>query len=472
MSTISSNIVGALGGGSGIDIKALAENLAGAEMQPRIDGINKKISETEAQISAYGYIKVSLTQLENAFKQLDDASDFASVTPSVSQPNALGISTSTTAATGSFDLTVNQIATAQLTKTNEFAASGAQINGGAGFTMELSVHGGESQTITVRTDTPEGIVNAINRADLGITARLIKTSDGSNPFTIVVTGETGSTNDFTITSSADGVNFDTQLQTAADANLTYQGMTITRANNEISDLIHGVTLNLYSPTNGIASINLGRDTQTVKDKFNNLVTIFNDLEFTLKELANTSSKFQDESGNQVGGSLAVNSILQTIRSMARGLITSDSSTPSGGMRAARDVGLSFDRNGQLTLDEAKLNTALQNNFDDVVKIFSAGSDGKSIYSRAPSGIAGDAVVKINASLRLTGLISTSSTNASEKVKKYQDQLTSLNDRLSQIQQRYLEQFATMDALVGNIRKTQEGLTSTFAGMMATYTNKG
>jgi len=38
-------------------------------------------------------------------------------------------------------------------------------------------------------------------------------------------------------------------------------------------------------------------------------------------------------------------------------------------------------------------------------------------------------------------------------------------------ERYSKQFAAMDSIVGQSKSTQTGLTSTFAGLMAMYTNK-
>ena len=143
----------------------------------------------------------------------------------------------------------------------------------------------------------------------------------------------------------------------------------------------------------------------------------------------------------------------------------------GTVKAARDAGLNFDRNGQLTLDEAKLDKALQNNFDEVVKIFSAGTNSKSIYSTAPSGIAGDAVIKLDQMLRSSGLIASQTENSNKKIDVYKADLTKLDQRLTQILERYTKQFSVMESIVGNSNSLKTSLKSTFEGMMASYTNK-
>ena len=134
-------------------------------------------------------------------------------------------------------------------------------------------------------------------------------------------------------------------------------------------------------------------------------------------------------------------------------------------------GLSFDRNGQLTLDEAKLDKALQNNFDEVVKTFSAGTNSKSIYSTAPSGIAGDAVIKLDQMLRSSGLIANQTDSANKKIDTYKADLTKLDERLSRILERYTRQFSVMESIVGSNNSLKTSLKSSFDGMMASYTNK-
>lgn len=467
MATSSTNIVNTLGAGSGIDIKTLAQNLADAEISPRKDAINTKITKTEAKISGYGYLKTALADLKTAFAQLDDASDFASIKASNTQPGAIGITTTATAQTGSYAIEVNQLARAQRNASNGFAARDTPLNGGNAFTLNLSVNGGTAQAITVNTDTPAGVVSAINGANLGIQAQLLQTGDAQAPYTIVVTGESGAAKNFSLSAAGNQLSFATSLQTAADAQLKVNGLNITRSTNQVSDLINGVTLDLYTTTGTAARLDLNRETSAIKDKLNGLVTAYNDLELTLQELGNAKSTIKDG-----GGSLVGDSILQSIRTQVRGYINGlSSSTPGSDIKAARDAGLSFDRNGKLTLDENRLDTALQNHFDDVVKVFSAGTNNKSVYSTAAAGIAGDAVVKLDQLLKTSGLIATQTENANKKIDAYKADLTKLDARLNQILERYTRQFSVMESIVGSNNSLKTSLKSSFDGMMASYTNK-
>jgi len=534
----STNIVNTLGAGSGIDIKTLAQNLADAEINPRKDAVNAKLSKTEAKISGLGYLKTALADLKTAFAQLDDATDFASIKASNSQPAAIGISTTSSAQTGSYAVEVNQLARAQRSASNGFAARDTRLNAGSAFTLNLSVNNGVAKPITVSTDTPAGVVSAINSANLGVQAQLLMTGDALKPYTVVVSGESGALKNFTLTPASQALvstttqnhqaglainaaanatevkvtygdpatdvklvrqvesglwtwpagttepaagtpltvqtyagarlqpAFSSTLQTAADAQLKVNGLSVTRSSNQVSDLIEGVTLDLTTTTSSPVRIDLSRETASIKDKFRGLVSAYNDLEVTLKELGNAKSTIKDG-----GGSLVGDSILQSVRNQVRSLITNESSTPGNTVKTARQAGLSFDRNGQLTLDEAKLEKALQDHFDEVNQVFSAGSSGKSLYSSDSAGVAGDAVVKLDQMLRSSGLIANQTESANKKIDAYKADLSKLDERLSQTLQRYIQQFSVMESIVGSNNSLKTSLKSSFEGMMSMYTNK-
>lgn len=527
-----SNIVNTLGAGSGIDIKALAENLVEAERAPRKDRLDTKIKQTEAKISGYSVIKYSLSQLKTAFEKINDASDFASVKASNSQPSAFGVTTGSTSGTGSYSIEVTRIATEQRTASETFTGRDVSLNGGQPFTLSLSVGSQAAQSIEVKTATPAGMVSAINGAKLGVTAQLLNTGSG---YQIVLSGQTGVANQFSLgtTSSvastaqvdaltetslvvsaatgtgavsaswtdadgqpasldlvqsqdglwrpADGatlppagtaltlnatrpaVLFNQPLQAAQDASLKVNGLTVTRAGNSISDVIDGVTLNINTATTGAARLDLNRETGTIKDNLKALVTAYNEFADNLKILGDRESKV-----DQYGGALAGDSLLQSVQSQVRQMITKTSSTPGTTIQAARNTGLSFDRNGVLQLDEAKLDSALQDHFDEVVQMFSAGTNNKSVYSSANAGLAGDAVKKLDEMMRTTGVIDKQTASAQKQVTSYQSDLTKLQDQMDKLLTRYMSQFSVMESIVGNSNSLKTSLKGTFEGMMAAY----
>ena len=463
-----SNIVNTLGAGSGIDVKALAQSLVDAEKTPKKERIDAQITKSEARITGYSAIKYALSTLKNAFGKLNDASDFSSIQPSNAQPSAFGVTASSSAEAGSYSIEVLQPALAQRTASSTFAARSTALNGGATFSLNLTLGGVSQDPISVTTPTPAGMVSAINGAKLGVTAQLINTGSG---FNVVLTGETGAAQSFSMASD-DGsgtdvadLTFATSLQTATDASFKVNGLAVTRSSNTISDVIDGVTLDLYATSTGAARLDLNRNTAGIKENIQGLVTAYNDFEETLKILGDRASEVEE-----FGGILAGDNLLQSVRNQVRDMITADSTTPGTTIKAARHVGLSIDRFGKLTLDETKLDTALQDNFGEVSTMFSAGTNNKSIYSPAPAGLAGGAINSIEKMLLSTGLIDTQSKNATTQIAKYKDELTALDERMEKLMTRYMSQFSVMESIVGNSNSLRSSLKGTFESMMKSYGN--
>jgi flagellar hook-associated protein 2 len=376
----------------------------------------------------------------------------------------MGVVASPTAAAGSYQVNVTQVAQAQRTSSDGFAERSTALNSGASFDLTLSVNGGTNQTITVDTDTPAGVVAAINGADLGITAQLIQTS-GNTPWKIVVTGKEGEEQDFTLTAPVD-LGFDdvaNELQTAQNALLTVNGLSIERTTNSVSDVIDGVTFNLATVTTGAARIDLTRDNSGITQKINDLVTAYNNFEENLKILGDRASEVEE-----FGGALAGDSLLQNVRSQVRAMLTSTSSTPGSTVTAPRDVGLSFDRYGVLQFDKEKLATQLQSNFDEVAQMFSANTNNQSVYSVADAGVAGDAVKAIDEMMRSTGLIAQQTDNATQQVDRFKADLEKLEDQMQKLLERYMRQFSAMESIVGSSNSLRESLKGTFEGMANAY----
>ena len=469
-----SSIVNTLGAGSGIDVKGLAQSLVDAEKTPKKERIDEKIAKTEAKITGFGAVKFALSELKTAFAKINDASDFSSIKTSNTQPSAFGVSTTSSAEAGSYSIEVLQTALAQRTASSTFVDRATTLNGGAAFKLNLTIGGVSKGDINVTTATPAGMVSAINGAKLGVTAQLINTGSG---FNVVVTGETGAAQNFSLTSDdgtatgsnpkvpVTGVSFATSLQTASDASFKINGLTVTRSSNTVNDVIDGVTLDLFTSTTGVARLDLNRDTAGIKDNIKGLVTAYNDFEETLKILGDRASEVED-----FGGALAGESLLQSVRNQVRALVTNTSNTPGTNIRAARDVGLSLDRFGKLNLDEAKLDAALQNNFNQVSTMFTAGTSNKSIYSPAPAGLAGEAINSIEKMLLSTGLIDTQTKSAAAQILKHKEELKILDERMEKLMTRYMSQFSVMENIVGNSNSMREGLKGTFEGMMKAYGN--
>ena len=216
------DLIGALGAGSGVDVKSLAQNLVDAEKVPRERAINTKIDDQERRIAGYSAMMLSLETVKTAFQKLNDATDFNAAEVTNSQPNAIGAVTTAAAVPGRHTIEVLRLAAAQKDASNGFTATNQSLNGGNAFSLRLTKDGVAQTAIRVDDTTPQGIVDAINAADQGVKAQIINTGDPATPYTIVITGAIGADGNFSFTTDdASGTaQVDTLTFTAPTANGT------------------------------------------------------------------------------------------------------------------------------------------------------------------------------------------------------------------------------------------------------------
>ncbi len=340
---------------------------------------------------------------------------------------------------------------------------------------DLPVYGAASDiALADGKDTPQDIVSAINAAKLGVTAQLVNTGDGSaTPYQIILTGAPGLTGGFTLNTQygagtgTPGLVFPANHaanQAATDALVKVNGISYTRSSNELTDVISGLTLNLKATTTSAAALDLSRDNAVLKDKFTALITAYNDADNILKEVSDPKSSLETYGATLVGDS-TVRSLRQQLRSMVSGI----SSTPGDNVKSLAQMGIEVDQKGVMSLDEAKLDAALTNNYADVVKSFTGGYNNLGTYSTLSAGFAGDAVKKITNIIGSKGAITTNTANANTQNTKYKAELEKLNTRMESMLARYTKQFGVMESLVGQVNSQKTSLKSSFEGLMAMYT---
>lgn len=479
MAVNSSSIVSALGAGSGIDIKDLAQSLVEAERAPFKEKIDARLAKSEAKISGYGAMRSYLEQLKTSFEKLNDASKFGGLTVSSSQAQAVTATLGTGATSGNHDISVLQLASAQTSRSQGMTSASTDLNAGQALTLSLTMQG-VSRDITV--DVPaslDKVAEAINAdASLnatGLNAQIVRYSqNGVTYHALELQGQMGVESGFSVEikpqSYLDGQQAAVDipklqeriLTEASDARVRVGGQTLTSASNTLTDAIPNVTLQLGAVSTTPVRVAVSRDVKPVRDNITALVSSFNDLQEALKELADSKSEVET-----LGGSLVGDRLLQSVRSQMRSLVRGNDSgnTP---INALRDLGINLDLNGRLALDKpAKLDAALKDNFEGVVGLFTSNTN-----SRTGQGLAGDAISAIN-SLASTksyakGLIQVQIESANKDVTKYKDQLKTLEDRLQRSLDRYMSQFSVMQSLVGESTSTRSGLKNTFEGMASAY----
>ena len=463
--TNAQKLITALGTGSGVDVASLAQNLTDAERVPKANAINAKINKNESRISGYAAIAYVATGVQNALNALKDERSFDGAVASVGNASTVTATAGSTATEGSHALTITQLAKPQravfgLDQTAGFSDATTAITGLTTGSLSLSyTYGGTTGTQTIAATNPTDIVKEINgnAPVTGVKAQLVYT--GSD-YKIVLSGKTGAANTFSLTDSTSSmVNVAAAQQSSTNALFDINGVSYSRSSNQVGDALTGVTLNLKAL--GTTSVELTRDNSGLMSKVQDVVTAYNEAMSMLNVLSDPKSTVET-----YGGALVGDSMVRTVREQLRNLMFTDSSASASTstVKNVRDLGISIDMVGTMTLDNAKLTDALTNRFDEVVTAMTGNMNDLGEYSTASAGIAGDASRALTKLLKASGPVKTVSTNATTQNKKYQEDLANLQTRMDALLIRYQKQFANMDSLVGSNNSLKASLKSTFEGM--------
>lgn len=388
----------ATGIGSGIDIEGLITQLVRAESQPTEFRIFRAEQSLQAELSAYGTLKGALSGLQAAVGDVKNAASFQKRSVQLSDGDDISATVTTKAPIGSFTLEVTKLATTHSLASGSYNAVTDVVGTGTltikfgttvydvgtdnytSFTLNPT-----SKTLAITIDstnnTLEGIRDAINDADLGVSAVII--NDGAGYRLLMNSVATGNENslEISVTNDGDSDNLDnnglsalafnlsatntTQTVAAQDAELKVNGLTVSSTSNTVSSVIEGVTLELKNVMTSSVIMNVTRDTASVKKAIENFVNGYR----AYAAVANALSAFDKDS--KTGSVLLGDATLRTASSRIRQVLNNRVENFSSVFSTLSEIGITTDVNGSLVIDDTKLDKTIEDNFDSIAGLFSA-----------------------------------------------------------------------------------------------------
>lgn len=390
------------GVGSNLDVSGIVSKLMSVERAP-LTALDTKEAGLQAKISALGSIKGSLSSLQSAASALSSTSKFNAISAKVADTEVATASATTSAAAGTYTLEVKKLAQAHKLASAPSASSTTTIGSGK-ITIEYgTISGGaftanpdrgiETLTIDPSKSRLSDIRDAINAANLGITANIITDSSGAR--LAISSKETGAANALKITvDDNDGVDTDTTglsalafdpaaaagsgknmtvTQDSQNAEVLLEGLTVTSAKNTLTDAIDGVTINLLKAKDGTPTkLTVASDTSAAKSAIDAFVKAYNDVNKTLRDLSSYDAT------TKKGGILLGEGTIRNIQGTLRSVLSGSINNPAAGVSNLSEIGISFKRDGSLSVDSTKLSAALSDPTKDIAALFA--SVGKSSES--------------------------------------------------------------------------------------------
>lgn len=452
---MAADYLNALGAGSGLDTKSIVSAMVQAEGAAKQASIDRNTAEVEAQISGMGQVKSALSTLKDAFSALDDKNDFNFSAMNNSNPDSVYASyDGTLAQEGTYTLRVSQLAQSEIRQSVVSTDPEVDMNNGKAFSFDIAVGSGATHTINLAVGevSLDKAAEAINELDIGVSAWVVETTAGK--FRLLVQGPSGAENTVNIDDKNTLFGFNKTssiVQFASDAQLTMNGITITRDSNDVDDLIPGLSLDLVEASNTDVVIAVTKDVAGAQTAITNLVEAYNAFEAVMDEV----TAIENSEGET--GALRSDSAVRGIQNTLKNLLMGDSSTPGDEIVRLSDMGIELQRNGDFEVDSLKLAEALKDNFSEITKFFSANTNDQSSYSTAEHGMAGDLVNQIEDYLSNRGVVQQKLDTYSDTVQDLEDDQKALDEKLERVEARYTRQFITMNKIMDEMKSMQEYL---------------
>ena len=391
----------ATGIGSGLDIEGLIGQLMAAEATPVEQRLVKRETKITQDISALGSLKGALADFQSTLSSVNAIDTYKKRNASSSSASAVSVSVTADAAVGTFNLSVASLAKSQsLAVRNQFSSVNEVVGTGTlTFTLGTTSYtsnantandtyggfvakaGAASKTVTIDSSnsTLSGVRDAINAADIGVSAAIV--NDGTSFRLLISNNSTGAENSLQINVSDSGDSNDTdqsglsrlafnssagttnvyQTTAASDAAFTINGLSLTSTGNTVTDAVTGMTLTLKEITSS-ADISVTDNQSGIKQAINTFVSGYNDLITTLNQLTSY------DSATGVRGALQGDFSARSIVSKLRSTLGNTADGYKGELSRLPELGITSSTTGTLVVDDAKLTSALQSNFDDVAGV--------------------------------------------------------------------------------------------------------
>lgn len=445
-----------LGIGSGIDLNGMLAKIVQVERQP-IVALQAQQKVVQSKLSALGTFRSSLSSLQDASRALYPLSGFA-VYSSSSSSSAVSVTASQSSAVGNYSVDVVALAKNQRVSSAAagLSASSPVAEGTLSFEIGKMDGGAYTPSTSFSIDVSAGAtlsslrdsINAQGK-NFGVSASILNGVDGAR---LVVSSDKGT--DGVLRISGDpSLSYDPVTgtggfsqsapggQAASDARFVVNGVEGKSSTNVVRDFADGMTFNLSAVTSETVSVSVSSSsTESAVAAAKSFVAAFN----AFAEKSGTLSSYDRESGK--AGVLQGVSVVSSVRDGLRSALRSADAV--GEFSSAFQLGISVDAKGRMSLDEKKLVSALSSPNGEKF----LASVGRAFESVATKALAPD------------GALSVASESFDLKISSLSKRMDDMELRVSAVQKRYAQQFASLDTLLSSMSSTSSWLSAQLAGL--------
>jgi len=489
---------------SGMDIEAMVSKLMEAERMP-LDRMKQQQTRLTWKRDAFREINNTLLELDNMMLDMKLSTTYNPKNATSSQEGAVTATANSNASNGSYEISVENLATNEMQISAQIELSELGNYAGEHTFYTYDEEGNEvPHTLNIDSnDSIDDVLKKIGEAS-GKTVRAFY--DENSHQVVLETTRTGvyhidengerAGNEIEFGSSAnDDKNFFTDflgfgsnhanITQASNAEFTYNnGLQLESRTNSYT--LNGVTFQFNNQTDGNARITIDTDVEqsfesimTFVDKYNEMIDQMNtsQTEERFRDFHPLSDEQKEEMTEKqieqweekaksgiLRGESVIRDGMYTLRQSLQGKVET-----GGEFTLLSQIGITTTENyldgGKLKVDEGKLKAALRDHPDDVYKLFSSSSEGD---SRGLIHRFDDSLDRISGSIEKQAGNSTHTLDnytIGKRMKEMNERISDFERRMVQVEQRYWNQFTQMEKAISNLNQQSSYLFSQFGGGM-------
>ena len=423
---------------SGLNTADIINQLMALEALPQTK-LKTQVSTEQSRITALQKVNTALQALTTSAKTMQSTTTGAWASLAATSSNtAVSVSATSAASPAAFSVTVGRTALSHQLAFGD-AHARTDVVTGATHDVVLKRPGQADLTLSTANGTLEELAAAVNAADAGVRATLVRTgtAGGTDQYRLLVESvATGADGSFELTDST-GADLlgGASVRAGRDASIEIGGITATSSSNTFKDVVPGVTITLGATATGTAEIAVSRDAASRTASVKSLV---DEVNAVITQLGGLTLNGLTGKGLLAGDS--------TLRDVAQAL--AETIYPGDGTSMAT-YGVQVDRYGKLTFDPQRFAEA-----------YAADPAGTAAAFTGPDGLAARVQkAAVEASDRYDGTVSQAITSRNVMVTRLNESITRWDGRLELRRATLERQYTALETALSQLQGQSSWLTS-------------
>lgn len=414
---------------SGIDTELIVTELMNIERAP-IDRLENDKTYYTNRLKAFSTLNDKLNAFQTKAEAIDSALELNSPSVQAGSDEYFSASASGSAQLGSYQISVVDLAQQQKDVSQGYADKTADVFAAGNISLTV---GGVANSITIDSDSTslEGVAQAINDADLGVSATIINDGTGTTPYRLVLTGDSVA-DTFSLDASAiagsGAAPVLANTQAAQQAHVVIDGIDVYSDSNNLDSAVSGLSIELLKADPATTTtLNISTDKAATEAK--------------IKEFADAYNGIINFFADQKDAGWGNDSSFRSIKGRLQQLLVS--SQASGTFTNLSQLGFETQRDGTVVLNSTRLNDALTEDYQAVIELFAGDGTNDGISAQFSSYL--DDMTD-----SADGIYAARKETTDSTLRRIDTRINSLELRMEQREKTLRSQFSAMENLVSGL----------------------